>query len=62
MRHKFNVGDKVRYTYPIDNQRSGTVIAKIEKVIIVNFSKIIYKAKYGGFTTLLSEEELEAIK
>ena len=62
MRHKYNVGDKVTYTFRIAREQSETITAEIERVLIFNFSKIGYKIRDGEWTCLVRESKLELVE
>ena len=62
MRHKFNLGDKVRFTFETGIGQSGTITGTIEMVDITDFSEIRYKIRDGEWTGFAKEDELEAVK
>ena len=62
MRHKFNLGNKVRFTFKTGREKTETITGIIERIDITGFSEIRYKIRDGEWTGFAKEEELEAVK
>ena len=61
-RHRFYLGDKVRFTFKTGRKKTETITGRIERVDITNFSEIRYKIRDGEWTGFANEEELEVAK